>query len=92
MQLVGAIAKLTSKADDLANDELSDTARVGKGGVENGDTMAGGVIEINLVGTDAEAADDQQVLGLAEDLLAQSGLGANADDVNVAVEKKNTFC
>jgi hypothetical protein len=51
--------------------------------------MTGGVVEIDLVGANAEAADDQQVLGLAEDLFAESGLGANTDDVNIA--RKHVF-
>ncbi len=45
--------------------------------------MLSGVFEVDLVGTNAEAADDEQVLGLAKDLLRQFGLGADADNVDV---------
>ena len=90
MQFVGSIAKLTGEGNDLADNKLGDTARVGEGGVEDGDTMAGSEIEVDLVGTNAEAANDQQVLGLLEDLLTQLGLGVNANDVNFAKKTRSS--
>lgn len=87
MQLVGSIAELTSEDDNLANDELGDAARVGEGRVENSDTMTCGVIEIDLVSTDAKAANDEQVLGLAENALAQLSFGANSNNMDVTEEK-----
>lgn len=71
VHLVGSIAKLTGKNDDLGDDQLSDTARVGEGGVEDGDTILGGELEVDLVGADTEATDDEEVLGLSEDLLGE---------------------
>jgi len=82
VHLIGSIAELTSEGDDFGNDELGDTAGVGEGGVEDGDTIAGSVIEVDLVGTDTEAADDEQVLGLTEDLLGELRLGTDADDLD----------
>lgn len=85
VHLVGSIAKLTGKNDDLGDDQLSDTARVGEGGVEDGNTILGGELKVDLVGTDTEAADDEEVLGLSEDLLGELCLGANTDDLDVTV-------
>lgn len=84
MQLIGAISQLSSKSNDLRNNQLCHTARIGEGGVEDCDTLFGGIIEIDLVGTDAEATDDNQILRLAEDLFAKLGLGSDADDMNVS--------
>lgn len=85
VHLIGSIAELTSEGDDFGNDELGDTAGVGEGRVEDGDTMAGSVIEVDLVGTDTEAADDEQVLGLTEDLLGELRLGTDTDDLDFSV-------
>lgn len=85
VHLVGSIAKLTGKNDDLGDDQLSNTARVGEGGVEDGNTILGGELKVDLVGTDTEAADDEEVLGLSEDLLGELCLGANTDDLDVTV-------
>lgn len=49
--------------------------------------MSGGVLQVDLVGADTEAADDQQVLGFAEDLFRQLGLGTNADDMDVPTSR-----
>ena len=91
VHLVGAVAKLAGQRDDFSDDELGDTARVGKRGVEDGDAMAGSIVEIDLVGTDAEAADDEQVLGFAQHLLGELRLRADADDVDIA-SRPNKRC
>lgn len=85
VHLVGSVAELTGKGDDLGNDKLSDTARVGEGGVEDGDTILGGKLEVDLVGTNTEAADDEEVCGLTEDLLGELCLGSDTNDLDVAV-------
>lgn len=59
MHFVRAVAKLAGQSNNFRNDELSHTARVGEGRVEHGDTMGSGVLEVDLVGADAEAADDK---------------------------------
>lgn len=45
--------------------------------------MASRVVEVDLVGPDAEAADDQQVLGLGKDTVRQFGLGADTNDMDI---------
>lgn len=65
---------MSGQGNDFGNDELSDGARVGEGGVEDGDTSVGGIGEVDLVGADTEAADDNEVLCLFEDLCGELGL------------------
>ena len=83
VKLIRAVTELASESDDLANNELSDGAGVGKWRVENSDTVAGCVLEVDLVGADAEAADDDEVLCSLEHLCVQLGLGADTDDMNI---------
>lgn len=45
--------------------------------------MLGGIVQVYLVGTDAEAADDEEVLGLTKNLLGQLGLGPDSNNVNI---------
>lgn len=87
VHLVGSVAELTGEGDYLGNDKLSDTARVGEGGVEDGDTVFGSKLEVDLVGTDTEAADDEEVCGLTKDLFGELCFGANTDDLNVTIDK-----
>lgn len=74
MHLVRTIAELTCKGYDFSNDQFRDTSRVGERRVEDADTSPSSVVEINLVGADAEAADDKQVFGFPQDSLRQLGL------------------
>lgn len=83
VKLIRAVTKLASESDDLANNELSDGARVGEWRVENSNTVAGCVLEVDLVGADTEAADDNEVLCGLEHLCAQLGLGADTDNMNI---------
>jgi len=83
VHLVVAVAQLSGQQHNLGNDQLSDRARVGEGRVEDGDALLGRDLEVNLVGTNAEAANDAQLLGRIQDLLGQLGLGPNADAVHV---------
>lgn len=59
--LDGAVADLTREGHDLADNELGDGARVGEGGVEDGDTRTCGGEEVDLVGADAEATDHEEL-------------------------------
>lgn len=59
MHFVGSIAELAGEGDYFSNDKLSNATRVGERRVEDGNTMASGEIQVDLVGTDAEATDDE---------------------------------
>jgi len=60
--LASTIAELTAEGDNLGDDELGDGARVGEGRVEDGDSGLSGGEKVDLVGSDAEAADDEKLL------------------------------
>lgn len=74
MHLVGAVTQLAGKHDHLTDDQLGDAAGVTEGGVEHGNTLIGGILEVNLVGADTEATDDNQVLSLLQDSCGELGL------------------
>ena len=82
--LLRPIAKLARERDDLGKHELGHTTRVGKRRVEHGNALPRRKIKIDLVRSDAEAADDEQVLGLAEDSFAELGLGPDSYDVHLS--------
>jgi hypothetical protein len=86
VHLTAAVAQLTCERDDLANDELSDRARVREGRVEDADSMRRGVLEIDLVRADAEASDDNQVLGFGEDAGSKLSFGTDTEDVDITKE------
>jgi hypothetical protein len=46
--------------------------------------MSRGVIEVDLVGSNTEAADNDEVLCLTEDILSKFGLRSNPEDVHVS--------
>jgi hypothetical protein len=55
------VGELTREGDDLADDELGDRPRVGKGRVENGDSGLGSGLEVDLVGSDTETANGEEL-------------------------------
>lgn len=61
MHLAGTITKLTSQRNDLGNDQLGDAARVTKWRIEDRNAMVGSILEVDLVCSDAEAADGDKV-------------------------------
>lgn len=69
-----AVGKLASEEDDFGDDKLGDRAGVGEGRVEDSGTNTGRVREIDLGGTDAEAADCDEVFGMFENVCSQFGL------------------
>jgi hypothetical protein len=49
--------------------------------------MRRGVLEVDLVRADAEAADDNQVLGFGEDAGSELRFGTDAEDVDITKKK-----
>lgn len=47
--------------------------------------MLRGIIEIDLVGPDTEAPDDNKVLGLLEDICGEPGLGADPNGMDITI-------
>lgn len=86
MHFVGAVTQLAGKANDLANDQLGNTAGVAERRVEDSNTLFGGILEVDLVGTNAEATDHNQVLSLLEDPRGELGLGTDTNHMNVPAQ------
>lgn len=84
MQLIRSISQLPCQGDDLANDKFRHAAGVAEGGVEDGDAVLGRILEVDLVRADAEAADDDDVLGFAQDSGCEFSFGPDADYVDVS--------
>jgi hypothetical protein len=83
VHFVRAVTQLSCKGNNLCDDQLGNTAGVAEGRVEDRNTVVGGILEVDLVGTDAEAADNDQVLGLLQNPLRELGLRADTDDMNI---------
>jgi hypothetical protein len=47
--------------------------------------MVSGILEVDLVGTDAEASDNDEILGLLQNPLRELSLRTNTDDMNVTI-------
>jgi hypothetical protein len=47
--------------------------------------MLGGIVEVDLVCSNAEASDDDQVLCLTQHSVVQLRLGANTNNVDVTI-------
>ena len=58
VQLVRAVSQLTGQGDNFSNNKFRNTSRVCERGVEDGNTVPRGIFKINLVCSNAEAADD----------------------------------
>ena len=56
LEMMGVRRNPTHKADDVADDQLDNRARVGIRGIEHGYALLAGVLQIDLVGSDAEAS------------------------------------
>jgi hypothetical protein len=91
VHLAGAVAQLTGKHDHFTNDQLGNTARVAEGGVEDGNTLVGGILEVDLVGTDTEATDDDKVLRFLQDSCGELRLRANTNDVDIPAIQHSQF-
>jgi hypothetical protein len=87
VHLHGTVTKLASEHDDLGDDQLGDGTRVGEGRVEDGDTVLGGIVKVDLVGSDTKTSDNDQVLCLAKDIGGELGLGADSNGVDVTARE-----
>lgn len=88
VQLHASVTKLSRQRNDFRDDEFGNRARVGERRVEDGDTCVGGILEVDLVGTNTEATDDNEVLGLPQNASSELSLGTNTDDVDIS-ERSN---
>lgn len=78
-----AVAQLSRQRDNLADDQLSNTAGVAEWRVENRNAVVSGILQVDLVRSDAETADGDEILGFGENARAELCLGPDADDMHV---------
>ena len=85
MHFVAAISKLTGQHNDLRNHQFGNRSRIREGGVEDDDACTSCILEVNLIGADAEAPDDNEVLCVSEHLFRELRLGPDSNDVDIPV-------
>jgi hypothetical protein len=67
----------------FANHQLRHGTGVGERGVKDRNTAFGGSIQVNLVGTDAEAADSHQLFRRGNNIFSQVSTGSQANEVGI---------
>lgn len=67
MHLIRAVTELTGENNNLSNDQFGDTAGVAEGRVEDSNSIISSKLQIDLVCSNAKAADDDKVLRFLED-------------------------
>ena len=65
---------MSSKGNNLSDDELGNTAGVCEWGVEDSNPVLCSIVEVNLIRANAEASYHDQVLGFTEDSSIEFGL------------------
>ena len=85
MHLQRAITELSRQADDLANDEFSDTSRVAERRVEDSDAMLACIIQVDLIRPNAKTPDHDQISSFRQDSGSKFRLGSDANDMDVTV-------
>jgi len=90
VHLLVLVGQMPGQRHDLGHRQFDDAAGVAVRSVEAGNTLAGGGIQIDLVGADAESAHRLQIGGLRNDPLGD--LGARSDTQQAdAVERVDQF-
>lgn len=83
VHLIAAVAELAGEDNNLADDQLGHGAGIAERGVEHAYSVACGVLEVDLVGADAETPNDDEIFGGTEDSGGEFGFGADANDMDV---------
>ena len=79
--LGGSIDVLTREGNDFGNDEFGNRTRVGKGRVKDGNTVLSGGQEVDLVGSDTKASNDEELsLALSFMVFRRAYIWASLDD------------
>ena len=78
LQVMGVGGYAPHQADDVADHQLDHVARVRIRRVEHGHAVRARILQIDLVGADAEAADRRETGAGVDDLARHRGLGADA--------------
>jgi len=81
---MSALDVLTAQSDYLAYYEFGNTSRIAKRTVENSNSSLGCILQIDLIGADAKAADANQILSMLENILRQLGFRTYSDGLDIA--------
>lgn len=79
---------MSSKSDDLRNDKFSHTAGIAERRVKHSNSMLSCVLDIDLIRSNTEASDNDQVLGLPKYAGGKFRFGTYANNVDVSVIDK----
>ena len=66
MHFIGPISQLPGQRDYFRDDQFRNTARVTKRGIEDGNAMVRCIFNVDLIGSNAEAADDYEISRLLQ--------------------------
>lgn len=83
MKFHAPISKLPGQTDDLRNDKFGDRAAITEGRVEHSYTLFSCTFEIDLVRTDAEAANNKEIGCRFQDTFCKLSFGADTKDMDV---------
>src|SRR5664279_3424539 len=86
VNLARAITELTRKHDDLGDHELGNASCIGERRIENGNTASIGIHQVDLVRSDTEAADGNELGRVREHFVGDARLRANAEEIDIAAE------
>ena len=83
LHMMGVRGNAAHQANDVADNQFHHGASVGIWGIEHGDAVLARIVEIDLIGADAEAADGRERRTCVDDFAGHAGFGANAQQINV---------
>jgi hypothetical protein len=83
MHLHRTITELTREHNDFADDHFRDAASIAKGRIKDGYAVRFGGDQIDLVGTDAEAAESQEPASFGKNRVRDLGLTSNAQYMHI---------
>ena len=83
LHMMGVRRNAAHQANDVADNQFHHGASVGIWGIEHGDAVLARIVEIDLIGADAEATDSRERRTCVDDFAGHAGFGANAQQINV---------
>lgn len=85
MQFTRAITQLPGQSDDFSNDKFRNATGIAERRVEDCNSMLGCILQIDLIGPNAEATNHNEVLGRPQYLGRQFGFGTDPDNMDISV-------
>lgn len=85
VHLIWTIAQLTGKSYNFSYNQFGNTPRIAERRVEDRNAMFGCVLEVNLVCSNTETTDDNEVSGFLQDASTQLRLGADSNHMYISI-------